>query len=176
MLSNKVKAAIERLHSISPNARKFTDSFADHLQSNHDMVEALTSVSETLETVVDEGNIDLLEDNVKLKELIIQMSKNAEAMEQAIDDMATELEELREATGDNTEVSAQFEHDIGEFITSSSCSYLLSVYNKRDVLIGMRKPARTVICTLLVDKFKDTNNGPRIPKIWYDVIASNGEV
>lgn len=157
-MSEKIQKAIDKLSKMNPLVNKILES-----------VSVVEDISLTERAV---ANDQLIEDNTKLKGLVVELSRTITNMEDIISDITEDLEELRDS--EDLSLSDDARSAIDDIVEKSSLSYLLQVYRDKQSMDSISKSARPYLCIQLIDKFESQDKGSIIPKLWRTIAGTNG--
>lgn len=154
-MSDKVQIAIDRLASLSP------------------IVEKLMASTSSVEVFDDpETHEELVEDNIKLKDLVLSMSNTIKSLESIIEDLTEDLEEMRDSVQVD-ELTDTAKQNIQNMLDQSGLYFLLQVYGNPDIIDNLSPAAAPFVCNALIDKFELADRGSVIPDIWRKLAISN---
>lgn len=165
MFSDKIKSAIERLSDLSPAAKNIATGLRNELES----------VSEDLGDSEDMSNQELIQDNIKLKNLVLSLSGTVSSLENTIENLISDLEILQDAAGP-AELSNKIKASLRKYVEESSVSYLSLVYKSPQTLANMSKPARAFLCSEMIDRFTERGSADKIPQVWHNIVSTDGEI
>lgn len=154
-MSEKIQIAIDKLTQMSPLVEKLIDS---------------TSAAEEFDEP--ETVEELRADNIKLKDLIVNMSKSIQSFENIIEELTEDLENLRDINTPEP-LTDSAKKNILDILNKSSLSFLLQVYGDKDALGNLSPVAVPFICNELIDKFELADRSSAIPSIWRKFANSN---
>lgn len=163
MLSPKVQDAINRLAALSPVAKRLIESAAKNVS---------TSVVEEPD---EDADVDsLMEDNIKLKNLVLALTNTVSNLENVIVTLTDELEKLQPDA--DTSLPSVVRESIDSLVERSNVSFLYQIYGNESVLRVMEPPVRAYVCAALIEKFTNIGSSDKIPKLWQNIVASEGNI